>query len=393
MKTNLKIAIAMAASLSWQATAQDVVPNDPRFHQQYGLEYTQTPLAWNLTTGSMKVVIAVNDSGVDYTHPDLYLNIWINQDEIPSRIRNRLEDLDGDGLITFRDLNHPSNQGAGRITDLNGNGYIDGGDLLFSTAAGGWADGRDNHNNGFVDDLIGWDFLDNDNDPMDSNGHGTHVAGIIGATANNGVGVAGINWKVSLMPVRRAVIPFSALVYAVDNGARVSNHSYGATLEEFSLPLMEAGKEVVRYAQERGHLFVAAAGNDGVDIDQYPFFFPAGYDLPNIISVAATDRADRLASFSNFGALFVDLGAPGHTAWSTYIKPESQPYALQFGTSMAAPHVVGAAALILSVNPSLSYSQVKALILDNVDPIADLDGLTVSGGRLNIANAVAAALK
>jgi subtilisin family serine protease len=368
-----------------------VEPDDPRFHQQYGLHYTEAPLAWEITTGSAAVVVAVIDSGIEYTHPDLYLNIWINQREIPRAVRRSLTDVDGDGRITFWDLNDPSgaNTGAGRITDLNNNGYIDGGDLLFPVAEGGWADGRDNHNNGFVDDLIGWDFLDDDNDPMDIGGHGTHVAGIIGAIGNNGIGVAGMNWKVSMMPVR-LVSGVSAIRYAVDNGARISNNSYGATALGAPPELIASGEAVVAHAAKNDHLVVASAGNDSTDTDVFPFHFPSGYEEPNVISVAATNRADVLASFSNFGAVSVDLGAPGHTTWSTYIEPSPQPFALEFGTSMSSPHVAGAAALILSVNPDLSFDEIKALILDNVDPLEDLQGITVTGGRLNIFQAVTA---
>src|SRR5262249_48914857 len=132
-----------------------IIPNDPRFPQQWGLDTTEAPQAWELTTGSTKVVAAVLDTGVDYTHPDLYKNIWINQAEIPKDTRRNLVDTDGDGLITFWDLNEPANQGPGKIADLNGNGYIDGGDILKPQSQGGWANGIDEGHNGYVDDLIG----------------------------------------------------------------------------------------------------------------------------------------------------------------------------------------------------------------------------------------------
>src|SRR5262245_13654271 len=178
------------------------VPNDPIYPSQYsyGARITQADQAWDLTTGSTKVVVADIDTGLDYTHPDLYLNVWINQAEIPAAVRANLQDLDGDGLITFRDLNDPVNQGPGKVTDLNGTGYIDGGDLIRPVAAGGWADGEDGGHNHYTDDLIGWDFLHNDNDPFDDFGHGTYTAGLIGAVGNNGVGMAGLSWQVQIMP-------------------------------------------------------------------------------------------------------------------------------------------------------------------------------------------------
>src|SRR5262245_14467078 len=188
-----------------------LTPSDPLLSQQYALTKIQAPQAWATTTGSHSVVVADIDTGIDYTHPDLYQNVWINQQEIPAARRANLIDIDGDGLISFRDLNNPINQGVGKITDLNHNGVIDAGDLLAPynpDGTGGWADGTDGDGspnavkNGYVDDIVGWDFYHNDNNPFDGYGHGTHTAGTIGATGNNGTGVSGVNWDVSLMALK-----------------------------------------------------------------------------------------------------------------------------------------------------------------------------------------------
>ncbi len=384
-----------------------LVPDDPRFDQQWGLQVTETARAWAITTGSTQATAAVLDTGVDYAHPDLYKNIWINQEEIPSLIRAQLIDVDDDGLITFWDLNEPVNLGPGKITDLNGNGYIDGGDVLRPLAQGGWADGLDNGGNGFVDDLVGWDFLDNDNDPMDVDGHGTASAGIIGAVGDNGVGIAGINWQIQIMPVKffptgryqdftpaellaAATVAPDAIRYAVDNGSQVSNNSWGAPAQLVPPALVTPIVEAIEYAADGEHLMVFAAGNDANNNDLFPRL-PSSLDLPNIISVAATKQNDKLTSYSNFGAVAVDLGAPGKNLWTT--SPRSLPgteYWSVTGTSHAAPFVTGAAALILSVNPSLTYAEVKSRILDSVDPLATLQGKSVTGGRLNIFEAVSA---
>lgn len=371
------------------------VPNDPLFDRMYGLEITHTQEAWDLTTGSTQVTVAVIDTGVDYTHPDLYKNIWLNQAEIPSAIRAGLQDVDVDGAITFWDLNELVNQGPGKITDLNGTGFIDGGDVLQPAAAGGWADGIDSGSNGFVDDLIGWDFGHNDNDPRDFKGHGTHVAGTIGAIGDNGIGVAGMNWNVQLMPVKRVTDvdtgtvqnTTDAIYYAVDNGARVSNNSYGRAAANMSAAEVAAAHAAIQYAADRGHLFVACAHNQGNDNDVVPLL-PASYDLNNIISVASTDKREQLAHTSNYGDVSVDLAAPGVGIYSTV--PDGR-YAKLSGTSMATPHVTGAAALIWAREPNLTYAEVKNRILSSVDSLADLQGKTLTGGRLNVFAALNAA--
>src|SRR6476620_1312172 len=180
-----------------------VTPNDTLFPQEWWLQKVSAPDAWDFTTGSSKVIVNINDSGIDYTHPDLYLNIWLNQKEIPFAIGSKgLRDTDADGLITFYDLN--AKQGGKLVNgsfarDVNTNGYIDGGDLLNDPR---WENGVDNGGNGFTDDLVGWDFWNNDNDPMDDFFHGTFCAGIIGEVGNNGEGGAGLAWHVQLMATK-----------------------------------------------------------------------------------------------------------------------------------------------------------------------------------------------
>lgn len=188
----------------------DFVSNDPGYTtgKMWGLEGDATTLknafgsgageAWAAGfVGSTKVAIGVIDSGVDYTHPDLYQNIWLNNAEIPVALRSVLVDTDQDGTITFRDLDSAAN--AAYVTDRNGTGYIDAGDILKDAR---WADGIDTDGNGYKDDLIGWDFVNNDNDPYDDNGHGTHVSGTIGATGGNGVGAIGVSPNVLIVPLK-----------------------------------------------------------------------------------------------------------------------------------------------------------------------------------------------
>ncbi|MFV2065691.1 MAG: S8 family peptidase [Pirellulales bacterium] len=327
------------------ATAE---PDDLRFSELWGLNNTgqtggtvdadiDAPAAWDVTTGSNSVVVAVIDTGVDYTHEDLAANIWVNPGEIA-----------GDGI--------------------------------------------DNDGNGYVDDIRGYDFANNDNDPMDDQGHGTHVAGTIGAVADNGVGVTGVNWNVQIMAVKFLAADGSGSVadaidgitYAVDNGALISNNSWGDN-GEFSQALFDA----VQYAQSAGHLFVAAAGNGnslgiGQNNDLNPFY-PAGLGLDNVLSVAASDNNDNGATFSNYGVTTVDLAAPGVDILST---TRSNTYGTLSGTSMAAPHVTGVAALLYAAHPDWTYDQVIQQILSTVDPLPAFQGITVTGGRLNAASAL-----
>ena len=251
-----------------------VIPNDPGFIQEWGLSNTgqtggsidadiDAPEAWDITTGSNDMLIAVIDTGVAYGHPDLAANVWRNTKEIPDN-------------------------------------------------------GIDDDGNGYVDDVYGWDFIDNDGYPEDLDSHGTHVAGIIASRGNNGMGGSGVMWTAGIMALRFLGVSgsgdvanaASAIIYAADNGARIINASWGGY--DYSTTLYNA----VSYARAKGALFVAAAGNEAQNSDIAPFY-PAGFTLDNIISVAASDSMDNLAYFSNYGATSVDLAAPGVGIYST----------------------------------------------------------------------------
>jgi len=339
-----------------------VVPNDTRFGELWGLNNTgqlvngahgtadadiDAPEAWNVTTGSSNVVIAVVDSGVDWSHPDLAANIWTNPGEIP------------------------------------GNGIDDDG-------------------NGHIDDVHGWDFVDNDNNPIaeDDVSHGTHVAGTIAAVGNNSLGVTGVMWTAQIMPVRfidatgegTVIDEVTAIQYAIDNGAKIINASFGA----IGFSITEYNE--IAAANAAGLLLVAAAGNEKANNDTTPSY-PAAYGvshkvgvttypgLPNVIAVAATTQTDALASFSNYGLNSVQLGAPGTNILSTVNMP-TVGYAFLQGTSMATPHVTGVAGLVASVDPSLTPSDIKRAVLNSVDLKSSLTGKVSTGGRLNAFGAV-----
>lgn len=352
-------------------------------------------------TGSMKTVVGIVDTGIDYRHPDLYLNIWLNPGEVPTNLG--LIDADQDGLITFRDLNQSVNSAA--VSDLNGTGYIDAGDLLRDPR---WSNGVDNDGNGRTDDLIGWDFVNNDNDPLDGNGHGTHVAGTIGAMGNNGVGVAGINWNVQLMALKflpdtgsgALSTAISALDYYTAAAAKydagpgnyiATNNSWGGG--GYSQALLDT----IVLGANKDVLFVAAAGNGGSDgigdnndrtanyPSNYSTLSAAGWEA--VIAVASITSSGALSSFSNYGASTVDLGAPGSAILST--TPNGT-YSTYSGTSMATPHVAGALGLIATANETLTGAELRTFLLNNLTATSSLANRTVTGGRLDVSQSLTA---
>jgi len=330
--------------------AKHVHANDEMFSRQWGLANNganggkagadiRAMWAWAVTKGSDQIVVAVIDSGVDYTHPDLVRNIWTRPEIIKA----------------YRDDDLTSAEG--------------------------------------IDDVHGLNLVDDDGDPMDTNGHGTHCAGIIGAEGGNGFGIAGVNWSVKIMPLRfmdsdgagttRDAI--EAVNYVIDRkragvNVRVISASWGSTARSRAL------EDVIRKAYDEGILFVAAAGNASTDNDQTPHY-PSSYNLGNMVSVAALNRNDQLASFSNYGAKSVNVAAPGEEILSTWLD---HGFSEKKGTSMATPFVAGVAALILSQNPKMSVDDLRAKLLKSVDPIDSLKGKVSSGGRINAAKAVGA---
>lgn len=320
-------------------------PNDPFYAQQPDLNNDgingkkadadiDAPEAWQITTGSSSVVVGVIDTGIDYNHPDLMDNIWTNPGE---------SGLDAQGR------------------DKRNNGVDDDG-------------------NGYVDDFRGWDFVNNDNDPMDDHSHGTHVAGTIGAVGNNGIGISGVNWTVRLVGLKflngagsgQLSDAVRAIEYATLMNIPITNNSWGGGGYEATL------EAAIKAAGDKGYLFVAAAGNDGSNNDLTPAY-PASYNLPNVLSVAAVDSDDTLAYFSNYGVSSVHVAAPGVNILSTL--PNNN-YGMFSGTSMATPHVAGVSALLKAHNPDYSFTQIKGRIMGASDRMPSLMGKVVSG-RLN----------
>ncbi|MXV78431.1 S8 family serine peptidase, partial [Candidatus Poribacteria bacterium] len=305
--------------------ADAIVPNDPKYAEQWSLPAMKLPEAWTIEKGNKNVVIAIVDSGIDYRHDDLANKIWVNQDEIPD---NEIDDDE----------------------------------------------------NGYVDDIHGWDFTDapnlqaegdsieDDNEPIDESGHGTHVAGIAGALPDNGIGIAGVAWNCSLMAVRAGLSlgggsrmqdddSAAAIVYAADNGADIINMSWGSKQQSFVI------RDAVEYAYARGVVLIGAAGNSNEDES----IFPAAYR--KVIAVASTNQFQQRFYRSNYGAS-VDIGAPGNGIISTQID---NGYRILTGTSMAAPHVAGVAALMLSKRPALTHEEIRQILINTADSVPEED--------------------
>lgn len=337
-------------------SVQDAKPNDALFGMLWGLENTGQkeidkdgnegqagtpgsdvgilPVWEKGITGSHDVRVAIVDTGIDWEHSDLKENLWTN---------------------------------PGEAGDLAKNGIDDDG-------------------NGYVDDVHGFNFITDSSNSQDDQSHGTHCAGTIGAVGNNGSGVVGVNWKVSLVPVKvfdkngitSAANLYEGVVYATKLGVNIMSNSWGGRSASDVL------KKAIEDARDQGILFVAAAGNTGGNNDSRPFY-PASYDVDNIISVAANDNQDNLAKFSAYGASSVDVAAPGVSVYSTI--PGGQ-YKHKNGTSMATPHVSGIAALMLSHEPTLTYAQIKERLIRTSTPVAGLRTKVVAKGRVNAWNAV-----
>lgn len=328
-------------------------PNDPQYASggMYGMAKISAPSAWDLTTGSSQVVVADIDTGLRYTHEDLAANAWKNPGEVP-------------------------------------------------------ANGIDDDGNGFIDDVYGWDFFYNDSNPFDdAGGHGTHTAGTIGAVGNNAKGVTGVNWNVKIMAIKiyspNGTDSTSAMLVNAYNyvrmmknrgvNIRVTNNSYGDCGEACGYD--QATKDALDAMGNAGILNVFAAGNDNQNIDSFPYGatpspgYPAKYTSPSILAVAASTSTDTRAGFSNYGATSVDVAAPGSGVLSTFANSDTG-YATLSGTSMATPHVAGAAALLSSYNQNLSPASLKATLMNTVDVLPAWSGVVKSGGRINVDRAL-----
>jgi subtilisin family serine protease len=317
-------------------------PNDSQYASLYGMTRISAPQAWDLQTGSSTVVVADIDTGMKLNHEDLIDNLWVNTGET-----------------------------AGNNIDDDANGYID--------------------------DVNGYDFFFNDSNPTDENGHGTHTAGTIGAKGNNTLGVAGVNWNVKIMPIKIydsvGTTTTSTMLINAYNYVRImknrgvniraTNNSYGGCAEACGFD--QATKDAIDAIGNADVLQAFAAGNAGTNNDVTPFY-PSNYTSPSIISVASSTTTDSRSGFSCFGATSVDLAAPGSGILSTIMSGTG--YGNLSGTSMATPHVAGAAALVAAQHPTLSAASIKATLMNTVDLLPAWSGLVKSNGRLNVFRAL-----
>lgn len=329
-----------------ESRSLNYTPNDPDFNRLWGLRNTgnnepngrtagvegadiDALRAWEINRGSRAVRIAVIDTGIDYNHEDLAANMWTNPNEIP------------------------------------GNGIDDDG-------------------NGFIDDVHGYNFVNNTGNPWDGNGHGTHCAGTIGAVHDNALGVAGVMADVELVAVKflsdggsgTTENAIRAVDYATSLDVDIMSNSWGGGGRSQAL------EDAIRRASDRGIIFTAASGNSGTNNDVRPHY-PSNYDVPNVISVAATTAQDGLASFSTYGRNTVHIAAPGHNVLSSV---QNNRYSVFSGTSMATPHVSGALGLLLSQEGRMPVEEVRSRLLATSEPLPSLRGKTVNGGRLNAYN-------
>jgi subtilisin family serine protease len=324
-------AISLDATTSTLPSVSPFYPNNTYLAQQWGLNTPgdvdiDAPEAWAATTGSSSTIVAVLDTGVDLTNPAFAGRLWVN----PTASKPH------------------------------------------ST-------------------VFGWNFVSNNGNVQDNNGHGTHVTGVLAATGNNGQGVVGVDWHAEIMPLKildatgsgSLSAAVSAVYFAANHGARVINASWGSSTPDPALA------DAIRYADQKGVVFVNAAGNDGVNNDIVPTY-PAAYHTPNMMVVAAVDQSGQLAGFSNFGAQTVDLAAPGVDILSTYPRKFGS-YAYLSGTSMATPFVSGVVSLLAGLHPNWTAEQLVQRVLATTKPLPSLAGRTISGGMVDAAQAIGVA--
>jgi subtilisin family serine protease len=318
-------------------TETNIIMNDPNMSEKWGLQLTDSKSAWNLSKGSKDIIVAVIDTGMDINHEDLKDNLWVNKGE------------------TGKDK-----KGRDKATN-----------------------GVDDDKNGYIDDVHGWNFVSRNHDLTDNHGHGTHISGILGAKGGNGKGVSGVSPNVSIMTLKyfdpnspgmnNLENTVKSIHYAVENGARIINYSGGGL--EFS----KQEKEAIEKAQKKGILFVAAAGNERSNSDKKKYY-PADYELSNIISVTAIDPDKNVLPSSNYGIITVDIAAPGKRIYSTLPKGR---YGPMTGTSQATAFVSGVAALLMAHNPDFDANQVAKYIKQTGDVMESLKGKTRYNRKLN----------